>query len=76
MLAEQAAWAGVQAQTSPSVTASETNGVVTIPNTGSAAVNVPVTVPPGTTVSGGPSPVLRRGAVELDERGRRRQPRP
>ena len=52
VLADQTAWAGIQAQTSPSVTASETNGVVTIHNTGTGAVNVPVTVPPGTTVSG------------------------
>jgi Putative Ig domain len=51
-LAEQTAWSNVLAATTPSVTASETNGVVTIDNTGTGSVNVPVTVPPGTTVSG------------------------
>ena len=38
------------------MTASETNGVVTITNAGTGAVNVPVTVPPGTTVSGSAIP--------------------
>ena len=33
------------------MTASETNGVVTVANSGSA-VNIPVTVPSGTTVNG------------------------
>lgn len=33
------------------MTASETSGVVTIANTGTGTVSVPVTVPPGTTVS-------------------------
>ena len=51
-LADQTAWSGILAQTTPTVTASDTNGVVTINNTGTGAVNVPVTVPPGTTVSG------------------------
>ena len=51
-LADQTAWASTLAQASPTVTASETNGVVTINNGGTGAVNVPVTVPPGTTVSG------------------------
>ena len=49
-LAEQGAWA--TAQTGGQVTASVTNGVVTVANAGSA-VKVPVTVPPGTTVNGG-----------------------
>jgi hypothetical protein len=52
-LAEQDAWAPIQAASSPTVTASEQNGVVTVGNTGSA-VSVPVTVPPGTTVNGSP----------------------
>ena len=51
-LANQTAWASTLAASSPTVTASETNGVVTIANTGTGAANVPVTVPPGTTVSG------------------------
>ena len=51
-LADQTAWASTLAATSPTVTASENNGVVTIANTGTGAANVPVTVPPGTTVSG------------------------
>jgi hypothetical protein len=47
VLAEQAAWGdGVSG-----VTASETNGTVTVANSGTA-INVPVTVPTGTTVSG------------------------
>ena len=49
VLANQAAWA--QAGSAGSVSASETNGVVTITNSGSA-VNVPVTMPTGTTVNG------------------------
>jgi hypothetical protein len=44
----QSAWT----KAAGSVTATETNGVVTVDNTGSGAVNVPVTVPPGTTVAG------------------------
>ena len=54
-LADQTAWASVLAGSSPTVTASETNGVVTIANTGTGTVNVPVTVPPGTTASGSAS---------------------
>ena len=50
VLAEQSAWSA--AQTAGTVTASEQNGVVTIKNTGTGAVGVPVTVPPGTTVGG------------------------
>ncbi len=50
VLAEQSAWSA--AQTAGTVTASEQNGVVTIKNTGTGAVSVPVTVPPGTTVGG------------------------
>ena len=51
VLADQTAWSGVLAQTAPSATATETNGVVTVTNSG-PAVNVPVTVPAGTTVNG------------------------
>jgi Putative Ig domain len=51
-LADQTAWSGIVGAASPTVTASETNGVVTIDNAGTGAANVPVTVPPGTTVSG------------------------
>ncbi len=50
-LADQTAWASVLAGSPPAVTASETSGVVTIANTGTGTVSVPVTVPPGTTVS-------------------------
>ena len=49
VLAEQSAWA--TAESGGNYTASETNGVVTVTNNGSA-VNVPITVPSGTTVSG------------------------
>jgi len=48
-LAEQAAWA--TAEKGGQVSASVQNGVVTVSNAGSA-VNIPVTVPPGTTVNG------------------------
>ncbi len=54
-LADQTAWASILGGSSPTVTASETNGVVTIANTGTGTANVPVTVPPGTTVSGSSS---------------------
>jgi hypothetical protein len=50
-LAEQSAWG--TAETGGNYTASETNGTVTVTNNG-AAVNVPITVPPGTTVNGSP----------------------
>jgi hypothetical protein len=50
VLADQSGWA--TAQTANTVTASETNGVVTVANTGSAAVNVPLTAPTGTLVNG------------------------
>jgi hypothetical protein len=49
VLAKQAAWA--TASTAGQVSASETNGVVSVTNNGSG-VNVPVTVPAGTTVNG------------------------
>ena len=48
-LAEQGAWA--TADTGGNYTASMTNGTVTVTNNGSA-VNVPITVPAGTTVNG------------------------
>ncbi len=47
VLAEQGAWAA-----GPSVSASETNGVVTITNSGTGAVEVPVSMPNGTTEGG------------------------
>jgi hypothetical protein len=50
VLAEQGAWAAAAA--SGQVTATESGGTVTITNNGSG-VKVPVTVPPGTTGSGG-----------------------
>ena len=49
VLAEQSAWA--TAESGGNYTASETNGVVTVTNNGTA-VNVPITVPSGTTVAG------------------------
>ena len=54
VLAEQAAWqpiANTTNATGGQVTASETNGTVTVTNNG-AEVQVPVTVPAGTTVNG------------------------
>jgi hypothetical protein len=50
VLAEQGAWAAAEA--SGQVTATESGGTVTITNNG-PEVGVPVTVPPGTTDSGG-----------------------
>jgi hypothetical protein len=50
VLANQTAWSS--ALTAGSVTASETNGVVTVSNTGTGSTNVPITVPQGTTVNG------------------------
>ena len=52
VMAEQAAWAS--ASTGSSVSATVQNGVVTVTNNGSE-VKVPVTVPAGTTVNGGPA---------------------
>ena len=49
VLAEQSAWA--TAESGGNYTASETNGVVTVTNNGTA-VDVPITVPSGTTVAG------------------------
>ena len=54
VLADQTNWSNVLSAATPTVTASETNGVVAIANTGAGAVNVPVTVPTGTTVSAAP----------------------
>jgi hypothetical protein len=48
-LQQQSAWAAAEAGTG--IAASETNGTVTVTNSG-AAVNVPITVPAGTTVNG------------------------
>ncbi len=52
VLADQSAWSTIQSAASPSVTASTTNGVMTISNSGSSAAEVPVTVPTGTEESG------------------------
>ena len=49
ILAEQGAWA--TAENGGNYTATESNGTVTVTNNGSA-VNVPITVPAGTTVNG------------------------
>ena len=50
VLAQQSAWGA--AQTAGSVKATEHNGVVTVTNAGTSAVDVPVTTPQGTTVGG------------------------
>jgi hypothetical protein len=50
-LADQAAWATTEAGTG--ITASETDGTVTVSNSGSA-VEVPITMPAGTTANGAP----------------------
>ena len=63
VLADQTNWAAALAPATPTVSASETNGVVTITNTGTGAVNVPVTVPPGTTVTGGSATLQSYGGV-------------
>jgi hypothetical protein len=52
VLADQSAWSTIQSASSPAVTASVTNGVVTISNSGTTAAEVPVTMPPGTEESG------------------------
>ena len=50
VLADQTAWTA--AQTAGTVKATEQNGVVTVTNSGTGAVNVPVTAPAGTTIGG------------------------
>jgi Putative Ig domain len=50
VLAQQTAWSA--AQTAGSVTASETDGAVTVANSGTSSVQVPITAPTGTTVNG------------------------
>jgi hypothetical protein len=50
VLGEQTAWSAAEA--AGSVTASETNGAVTVTNAGTTAVSVPITAPTGTTVNG------------------------
>jgi hypothetical protein len=50
VLADQTAWSA--ARTAGTVKATEQNGVVTVTNSGTGAVNVPVTAPTGTTVGG------------------------
>ncbi len=50
VLADQTNWSA--AQTAGTVKATEQNGVVTVTNSGTSAVNVPVTAPPGTTTGG------------------------
>ena len=52
VLADQTNWSAALAAASPTVSASETNGVVTITNNGTGAINVPVTAPIGTSISG------------------------
>jgi len=52
VLADQSAWSTIQSAASPSVTASMTNGVLTISNSGASAAEVPVTVPTGSQESG------------------------
>ena len=49
VLADQSAWSAPAAS---DVTATETNGVVTITNTGTSAIEVPATMPNGTTTGG------------------------
>ena len=50
VLAEQSAWSA--AETAGTVSGSETNGVVTLTNTGTAAISFPLTAPTGTLLSG------------------------
>jgi hypothetical protein len=50
ILGEQSAWTA--AEGAGSVTASETNGVISVANSGSAAINVPLTAPTGTQQGG------------------------
>src|SRR5664280_1525031 len=50
VLGQQSAWAA--AQTAGSVKATETNGVVTVPNASGSPVSVPVTAPAGTSYGG------------------------
>jgi len=59
-LAQQTAWATAQA--GGKVTASITNGVVTVANAGTAT-DIPVTVPTGTTVNGTPFGTSYSGAL-------------
>ena len=58
ILSEQSGWKTAQppgtASAADKVTASDTNGILTITNTGTAAVTVPVTAPAGSTVGGSP----------------------
>ncbi|QMU79567.1 hypothetical protein GXW83_31545 [Streptacidiphilus sp. PB12-B1b] len=50
ILGEQTAWSAAEA--AGTVTASETDGAVTVANAGTSAVAVPITAPTGTTVNG------------------------
>ena len=50
VLAEQTAWSSALA--AGTVTASESNGTVTVADSGPAAIEVPITAPTGTTVNG------------------------
>ena len=76
----QSGWSNVlSTTTTPAVTGSEQNGVVTITNSGTSAVEVPITAPPGTTVGGLPfgqsyggtlstwTSIPARGSLVLDE---------
>ena len=77
VLADQTNWSAALAPASPTVSASETNGVVTITNNGTGAINVPVTVPTGTSISGTATLQPYGGAtVELGGPGRRCQCHP
>ncbi|HTT90949.1 MAG TPA: hypothetical protein VMF65_15450 [Acidimicrobiales bacterium] len=49
VLANQAAWSPALTGTSPTVTATDTGGVVTLTNSGTSPVSVPISVPTGTT---------------------------
>ncbi len=75
VLADQTAWSA--AETAGTVKATEENGVVTVTNTGTGAVNVPVTVPPGTTVGGSAFGSAYDGQLSgLDQCGRHRHHHP
>ena len=52
ILANQTAWAPNVTGTGSDISATETNGVVTITNSGASSLEVPVSVPSGTTSGG------------------------
>ncbi len=53
VLAQQAAWAKADTGNSVTATLDESTGAVTVTNSGGTAVDVPLTMPQGSTVSGG-----------------------